>query len=144
MRRRWWARIWGPVQASFKKPWRQKLAEKNGDKKNWSCKTFCPTLFEQFSPHLVEIFFFYLPGLIFLPYLVDDNSIAATVRNLAHAAIGDPSKLEEKCMNMLLLFLKNLMTSCSCLAVLTELVEQQKDNRVAILVMILVMMTMRT
>jgi len=50
--------------------------------------------------------------------LVDDNSIAATVRNLAHAAIGHPSKL---------------MTSCSCLAVLTELVEQQKDDRVAIL-----------
>jgi len=50
--------------------------------------------------------------------LVDDNSIAATVRNLAHAAIGHPSKL---------------MTSCSCLAVLTELVEQQKDDRIAIL-----------
>ena len=30
MRRRWWARIWGPVQASFKKPWATK---------NWFCKS---------------------------------------------------------------------------------------------------------
>ena len=33
------------------------------------------------------------------------------------------------------------MTSCSCLTVLTELVEQQKDNCVAVLVTILMMMT---
>ena len=38
-------------------------------------------------------------------------------------------------------FILNLMTSCSCLTVLTELVEQQKDHCVAILEMIL-MMTM--
>jgi len=50
--------------------------------------------------------------------LVDDNSIAAAVRDLTHPSIGHPSKL---------------MTSCSCLAILTELIEQQEDHCVAIL-----------
>jgi hypothetical protein len=51
--------------------------------------------------------------------LVDDNGIATPVRNLTHASIGHPSEL---------------MTSCGCQAILTELVEQQKDGSVAILI----------
>ena len=78
-------------------------------------------------------------------HLVDDNSIASAVRNLTHATIGHPSKLKEEFGNINFQqqknFILNLMTSCSCLTVLTELVEQQKDHCVAILEMIL-MMTM--
>ena len=63
MSRRWWARIWGPVQASFRNPWMVKF---------WLRCGLRPPL----------------------SYLVDYNCITTTIRNLAHASVGHPAKLE--------------------------------------------------